>query len=232
MSSSRLQEVRCPQCGQTQGANVHDAIDAVLDPALKADLLSSRIFQHTCAACGGRWHAARTLLYGDPVKLLLIWLHPGENTDETRRRLTAAVDDKIGVGVREACTLRLVSSPPDLIEKVLIFDAGLSDLLVEMVKLTVAGLTPAAQGAQLRFSPPQAGVLVGQELPFAVIRPGEKVGTMHVPWAHYEMVTNRFPGLLVAAEAAKGQLVTVDEGFALDAFKPEAPPPPKKKKRS
>jgi hypothetical protein len=223
--------VRCPQCGQTQSANVHDAIDAVLDPALKADLLSSRLFQHTCAACGGRWHAARTLLYGDPVKLLLIWLHPGETDDEARRRLTEAIDDKVGLGVREACTLRLVKTPPDLIEKVLIFDAGLSDMIIEMVKLTVAGLAPAAQGAQLRFSPSQPGLLEGQKLPFAVLRPGEKVGTMNVPWAHYEMVINRFPGLLVSAEAAKGRLITVDETFALDAFKPDAPPPPKKKKK-
>lgn len=234
MSPSRLQEVRCPRCGQTHGATVHDAIDAVLDPALKADLLSTRLFQHACPACGERWHAARTLLYGDPVKGLLIWLYPGAADDEARRRLTAAVDEKVGPGVRETCTLRLVASPPDLIEKVMIFDAGLHDMVVELIKLTVAGLAPAAQGARLRFSPPAAGSLVGQDLPFAIIKPGEKVATMLVPWAHHEMVVERFPGLLVAAETSKGSLVTVDESFALDAFRPdEAPPAPKaaKKKR-
>lgn len=221
-----MQEVRCPRCGETHRAAVHDTLDVARHPALKGELLSSRLFQHACPSCGGTWHASRTLLYQDLSQELLLWLYPGEKTDEARRRLTSALDAAVGAQRRAACTMRLVGNPHDLIEKVLIFDAGLSDMMIELLKVTVSGLAPAAHGADLRFSPTQPRLLAGAALPFAILRPGEKVARMDVPWAHYEMVSARFPGLLIAAESSKGSLLTVDQAFALDALRPEGAAPP------
>ena len=219
MSSPRNQPLRCPRCGEAHEAVVHDVVDAAAEPALKAELLSTRLFQHACPACGERWHAARTLLYRDTARGLLCWLYTGDATDEARRRLSAALDAAVGPGARASSTLRLVGDPRDLIEKVLVFAAGLSDMIVEVVKVFAAGLAPAARGAKLRFSPPRSGDLVGQDLPFAVIKPGEKVERMGVPWAHYVMATERFPGLMVAAAATRGELITIDEAFALDTIR-------------
>ncbi|HEU4412105.1 MAG TPA: CpXC domain-containing protein [Polyangiaceae bacterium] len=218
----RTHDVRCPKCGETYRAELVDAIDATLEPALKAELLSSRLFERACPACGARWHAARPLLYHDRAKLLLLWLHPGETTDQARSRLGPALEGMIEPDLRPAYTMRLVRSPLDLIEKVFIFDAALSDMIIEVLKVTAAGLAPAAQGAELRFSPTHEGQLIGRELPFAVVRPGEKVGRMSVPGAHYERVAERFPGIMIAFEAAKGGPIMVDQAFALEIIKSAA----------
>ncbi len=222
MSPTRTQAARCPRCGETHPVEVRDAIDVAREPALKAELLSSRLFAHACPACGARWHAARTLLYQDAGRGLFIWLFPGEATEEARARLRSALDGAVGAEARAASTLRLVSDPRDLIEKVLIFDAGLSDMIVELLKVFAAGLAPGAPGATLRFSPTHGGDLVGHELPFALVGPGDQIARLSVPWAQYAMVAERYPGTMVAAEAARGELVTVDQAFALDAIKAAA----------
>lgn len=224
MSPSRTQEVRCPKCGQTHSAEVHDLINVAQAPALKAELLSTRLFQRACPSCGARWHASQTLLYHDVMQGFLIWLYPGEKTDEVRDRLTVALERVVGADTLAVSTARLVGSPHDLIEKVLIFDAGLSDMLVEIVKVMASSLVPAARGAKLRFSPKQEGLFIGKDLPFAAVRPGEqKVETLIMPWAQYAMITERFPGMMIAAAAAKGKLVAVDEAFAVDAIKAISP---------
>lgn len=222
MTSIRTADVRCPGCGETHPAQIAGSINVSLEPALKAELLSSRIFQRACPSCGKRWHASQPLLYHDMANLLLLWLYPGELTDEARGRLTSTLEGAVDADLRAAYTMRLVTNPLDLIEKVLIFGAGLSDMTVEVLKIMAEGLAPAARGATLRFSPPQESNFVGKDLPFAVVRPGEKVSMLSVPWAHYQMVTERYPGLTVAAEAAKGDLISVDQGFALGQIRPAA----------
>jgi hypothetical protein len=156
------------------------------------------------------------------AKLLLLWLYPGDNPDEAKDKFNVDAEALAPPDLRGAYTMRFVRTPPDLIEKVLIFDAGLSDMVIEVLKVMAAGLVPAARGAEIRFSPTQERSLAGQPLPFAVLKPGEKPGMMTLPWAHYQMVTGRFPGLLIEAEATKGKLVVVDQAFALETIKPAA----------
>jgi predicted RNA-binding Zn-ribbon protein involved in translation (DUF1610 family) len=225
MSSPRTQQVRCPHCGQTHAARVHDTIDAVREPELKAELLSTRLFQHACPSCGRGWHGARTLAYHDVSKGLLIWLYPGETTGDVRRRLRAASEGIVEGGGAPSYAMRLVSSPHDLVEKILIAEAGLSDVMVEVLKVFAAGLVPGVGDATLRLSPPGPGLLFGHDLPFALVKPGEQPRRVSVPWSNYELVAERLPGLLVTVEAMRGELATVDREFALAMIKTATPSP-------
>ena len=108
------------------------AVDACLrintaeDPQLKERVRDGSLFLWECAACGKTNLIRRGCLYHDPERKLMLWL-PGED----------AVDDRLLLATEQELpdyTLRRVADVGSLMEKVLVFDAGLEDTVMEMCK--------------------------------------------------------------------------------------------------
>ncbi len=131
MSQSTQQAVACPECGAISTATLWQSVNVTLNPELKEQVFSRELFEHTCPQCGETTHLFYPLLYHDQDRHLLIWmLPPDERGEVSLDPLSMNAQAKIFPTYR----LRLVASLNALLEKIMIFDAGLDDRAVELLK--------------------------------------------------------------------------------------------------
>jgi len=107
----------CDKCGTPYEAEAFQTINVADTPELKARVISGELFIGTCPSCGGRKLISYPLIYRDPSEKLLLCL--------SARNINAEGFDG---------TARRVRDVGSLIEKIKIFDAGLDDVVVELVK--------------------------------------------------------------------------------------------------
>ena len=141
MSTQMTEEVGCPQCGAAVKTKLWPGVNAVEHPELRARVLDESLFDWSCPECG---YAARFLypfLYHDPNRKFMIFLSP--NGDGC---VCGPVDVDGEFPQLGGFLKRVVSSPEALKEKILIFEAGLDDFAVELVKLALAGILDRKYG--------------------------------------------------------------------------------------
>ena len=131
MSSSHTEKLTCPACHHVQEFTIWDFVDVTELPELKAKLLSSTLMRMICAKCGVETDIVYPMMYHDTEYRLLFGLIPGgPNSGHLDPRL-AEVDPNVATTHQ----LRLVGSPNELKEKVVLADAGLDDRVVEIFKV-------------------------------------------------------------------------------------------------
>jgi hypothetical protein len=124
VSTSSVQSIACPACGKQQSVTFWTSIDTVQDPKLKEILLEGKLNRKVCSGCLTEFIIETNLLYHDSKQKLMIWLSQSDEPPETP--------------AEEDYTLRTVKWRNQLYEKIHIFDDGLDDRLVEIVKAVVA----------------------------------------------------------------------------------------------
>lgn len=124
----------CGRCGQTAPVPVYSVINVREHPELKDEVRSGRVFLWNCPVCSSPNLARYPFLYHDPDLSLLIWMSDGDKAVEEQMSRTVEEEE----GLKEY-TARMVDSPGDLIEKIMIFEAGLDDVAMEMCKYIVRG---------------------------------------------------------------------------------------------
>lgn len=123
----------CSKCGQRHAIDIYKSINTAMDPDLKARLLSGELFLWECPDCGAANLVAYECLYHDPDERYMIWMLPSGEPEGLQQ---AAIMNQ--VRAMGDYRLRTVRNAGDLMEKVMIFDAGLDDRCIELVKF-VAG---------------------------------------------------------------------------------------------
>lgn len=123
----------CYKCGGNHTIDIYKSINAETDPDLKAAVLSGEAFLWECPDCGTSNLATYECLYHDPKEKYMVWVLPfgvpeGPQKDAIMNQVRSMGDYR----------LRIVSNAGDLMEKVMIYDAGLDDRCIELVKY-VAG---------------------------------------------------------------------------------------------
>ena len=142
MSTTRTVQLRCTRCGNLHGVEVYGGINTAENPELKASVRDGSLFLWECPHCGTRNLAIEPLLYHDPEKKLMIWLLPDPASavsEDLERQIAAGLD---------GYTLRRVSDVGSLIEKILIRDAELDDVAMEMVKWITRSEMAQKEGSQ------------------------------------------------------------------------------------
>lgn len=119
----------CSKCGRTTEITVYKSINTADDPSLKEKVRNGSLFLWECPHCGTVNLARYETLYHDPEKKLMFWLVPDGKISETQ--MQAITNHTRAMG---GYTLRLVRDMGELMEKVLIFDAGLDDTVLELCK--------------------------------------------------------------------------------------------------
>jgi len=119
----------CCQCGGKSELKVYRSINVSEDSQLKAKVRDGSLFVWKCPSCGQVNLVKYESLYHDPDKKLMVWLIP---TGELPESEMAAVGNH--ARAMGDYTLRRVSDIGSLMEKVLIFDEGLDDVVIEMCK--------------------------------------------------------------------------------------------------
>lgn len=124
---------QCPKCGHQHTVTIYKSLNTSQDPDLKAKLLSGELFLAECPDCGCQSLVSYDMLYHDPEQKLMLWMLPGGEPEGLQQ--SAIVNQAKAMGDYR---LRLISNAGDLMEKVMIADAGLDDRCIELVKY-VAG---------------------------------------------------------------------------------------------
>ena len=119
----------CSKCGQQHKVTVYRSINISENPELKEKVKDGSLFLWECPHCGQVKLAKNETLYHDPEAKLMVWLIPSGEVSETQMQAITMHTKAMG-----DYTLRRVHDMGSLMEKVLIRDAGLDDVVLEMCK--------------------------------------------------------------------------------------------------
>ncbi len=131
MSKQAEKKIKCERCGLEQTFIIWESLNVTLDPGQKRELLEGKFTYFICKNCQWSSRIVYPLLYHDMGKRFMIWLWTGSN-DPTNEQL-------LDFRLVSSYQYRLVTSIEELIEKILIFDQGLDDRIIEMYKLRLIG---------------------------------------------------------------------------------------------
>jgi DNA-directed RNA polymerase subunit RPC12/RpoP len=132
MSTSHYETITCPSCGTEQDFEVWDSVNGSQDPDLKEQLKKGELTRLVCENCSSSVVVNFDILYHDmEQKIMVLLRYPDENGDipdfdDSANGLIRAMGDDY--------VLRSVYSFPDLLEKIRIFDDGLDDVTIEILK--------------------------------------------------------------------------------------------------
>lgn len=139
MSMEHTGTVTCPDCGTESDFIIWQSVNTQLDPDTKQKVLSGELFRFKCPKCGSEHNIVYPMLYHQMEDQIMIHL---VTSDEDVAEATDSFD-KISSGTMLPganlpdfdYTFRIVGSQNELREKIYIFDQGLDDRVIEMVKL-------------------------------------------------------------------------------------------------
>ncbi len=188
MSINTQMSISCPSCGAVSETTVWRSITVSDSPDLKRDILSGKINMFECGTCGTRGLLPEPLLYHDEEKRLMITLSPTNDPKrkaELFKELTEASKASGELEEYSGYNLRFVTDINDLMEKILIFDAGLSDKAAELIKLMI--LSQDKESAEHRYC--RFGKKTADSLEFMVCDTKDgKVYTSQVPRQTYDTI--------------------------------------------
>ena len=119
----------CSKCGQQHKVIIYKSINTADNPELKAKVADGSLFLWECPHCGQMNLARYETLYHDPTGKLMVWLIPAGEISEAQMQAITMHTKAMG-----GYTLRRVNDMGTLMEKVLIAEAGLDDIVLEMCK--------------------------------------------------------------------------------------------------
>jgi hypothetical protein len=210
MSKLSSTDYTCRSCKTVSKQRLWDSVNVTLDPSLRERALSGDIFRLTCPACGEGVHAQYDCLYHDMQKTFMVQLTHEDRVGEVSVALAEAAKQ---MTMREQYRMRIVTSFHDMVEKIFVLEAGLSDGIVEIIKVLLPAEDPAMRDAQLRFQ----AVTDEGELAFAIVRASEKPKYAVLPRALYDDLKDKAFEDMFAHTDARGQWLSVD-GDAVQKF--------------
>jgi transcription elongation factor Elf1 len=134
--------IPCPHCNHANVQRLTTTVDLAEHPKQKLAILTDSLFTVSCAHCQKQYSIEHELMVHDKKNRYALLLTLQDNLFE----LDASVS---GIEATEFDTLRLVGSNAQLKEKILLFDAGLNDQVIELCKLY---LLMQSQQHQLLFA--------------------------------------------------------------------------------
>ena len=126
MSKYHTTEVVCPACKKPYNIQIWDSVNAQLNPEKKEEILSNTFYKTICPHCNEETDCVYDFLYHDMNKKYMISM------------LQDYPQDMLKEITKSGYSLRKVDDINQLIEKIRIFDAGLNDIVVEIMKRVVS----------------------------------------------------------------------------------------------
>jgi len=157
--------VECPFCHSPATLVSWSSVNSRQNPEIKELIVDGKFWETKCPACNHEIEMESPLLYHNPDRKYMIQYEPGMADSPREARLAKAAELSAqwgggssggGGNSRTAPLLRVLSeyryrlavSHLELAEKILIFDSGLDDISVEMLKLKF-GKALSAQGQEI-----------------------------------------------------------------------------------
>ncbi len=133
MSMERKEKITCSECGHTQDFIIWQSLNGDLNPEARQQLLDGTLFHFECQNCGHKSTVDYPILYHDMMHQMMVYY---VDEDSVEQALEAMVDEEKNMrfempGYRK----RIVTDQNALREKAIIFEHGLDDRVVEIIKL-------------------------------------------------------------------------------------------------
>lgn len=140
MSINSTESIKCPKCHQLNEINVWHSITVSDSADLKQDLLAGKVNIFRCPSCSHTALLPNPMLYHDEGKMLMISFTPCESDDMKNKLFEEIKNTSKESGELDNLTdynLRFVYDYNSLLEKILIFDNGLNDKVIEVLKVLI-----------------------------------------------------------------------------------------------
>lgn len=132
MSKEITLDAVCPNCGFHQEVQYWGSINSDLNPELKARLMEGELNTYTCRQCSEVIQLGVAALYHDMSRGYMIYLlHDKEQHRQAEKELAGFI------AMLPNYRFRLVDQEIHLIEKIRIFEDGLDDRIVELIKMLI-----------------------------------------------------------------------------------------------
>jgi hypothetical protein len=213
MSTQINKDVSCPHCSAVVKTQMWPGINAEENPDLRALVLNETLFDWKCPACGYEAQLVYPCLYHDKSKKFMIYVVPNGNDCALQ-----SVDVSEAFPQFNEMTKRVVTSLTGLKEKILIFEAGLDDLAVELVKLALTDVAEKKHGKSVAsgyfcYADEQAGRISFSFFLKGTKEPVHQDTRMDVYNKSLEIVES------VGASAAGGDFKSVDSEVAQNVLR-------------
>lgn len=128
MSVILRKRYECPNCTSELEVEVCDSVNADVTPRLRELVLNGEINSTVCSTCGKRIVINQPFLYHDMTRNFYIYYIP-EHVNPDKAIGSAELIAQFG-----STTLRYVPSLEELIDKIHVFEDGLNDIVVQVLK--------------------------------------------------------------------------------------------------
>ena len=156
MSRKREITITCPACGKESPFIMWDSINTMINPEMKQAVRDRSAFKFECPHCRNVSYVDYSTLYHQMEDNLMIYYV--QNPEDVSRTCDLFSGDiKFGsVDLqKEGYRLRVVRSLNELLEKLRIFDTGLDDRVIELLKVMILSMAmrnyPGAKSIQEAF---------------------------------------------------------------------------------
>ena len=132
MSLIREEHLECPKCRRQMPFILHDSINVGIDPQDKEKVLDLSIFQYHCPHCGASDLVCYPVLYHDPEQG--VWIQVFWREEDFGQPVEKEVQEFIKIMGQTHYRRREVFGYRELVEKIRIFDSGLDDFAIALMK--------------------------------------------------------------------------------------------------
>lgn len=167
MSTKITKDVSCPRCGAVIKTEMWPGIGAQESPPLRERVMDETLFDWKCPECGYEAQLVYPCLYHDKQNGFLVYVVPNAGCCSPQAVDVSEEFPQFG-GMKK----RVVTTPAGLKEKILIFEAGLDDLAVELVKLALADVAASKHGTEVETSYFSAVDREADRMEFSFFLPG------------------------------------------------------------
>lgn len=140
MSRHSIEKITCPKCGSESDFMIWSSINTVLDPEMFDKVRTGEAFEFTCPECGHIAGVDYGFLYHQmDDEIMIYYVTDPAGIEETYNmfRGNSKVSELLGK-VQQNYLYRIVQSKNEFKEKLYIFDAGLDDRAIEIIKVFYA----------------------------------------------------------------------------------------------
>lgn len=198
---NETEQFTCEQCGSSFEVSLPEMIDAQENPSEAEDVKNGSIFLKPCPECGHKNLILWEFFYKDTEKGYALHLCEKNSTHKPSLKSTYLKQ-------------RIVYEPVEMIEKTFIFDQGLDDRVIEIMKLMnliVVSDDKQIEISDIIFSPDEDG-----NNHFLILSDGEEYGTTAFSKDMYDDVKDTFITTLSPEYAVSER---VDAFWALHAVR-------------
>ncbi len=217
MSSRSMKKITCPKCGCETDFMIWSSVNTVLNPEMFDKVRTREAFSFTCPECGNVADVDYGFLYHQMDARMMIYYVPEPSEVEKAYDMFRG-DNKITKMFKqeqENYLYRIVRTKNELIEKLFIFDAGLDDRAIEIIKVFYAQKlleeNPEIRVDEIRFEQVE-----NDEICLVFIVDGSPIASCQIRLDFYDVVVEEYISKM--PDIRKDEII-IDWDWAVGFFK-------------